>query len=128
MNKKKLHYPTGEEIKVGDIVQYGNSQGKIVFIVNTDRYSEKYPKEEWVYLKEGFGVETERYGLIHDSIPSEDLVLKKRKNQDNPKTEKADLIKLNQELFDTRKKIREIEAKALKKISRKSGDPPDDIA
>ncbi len=128
MNKKQLYYFSGKKIQVDDIVQYGDSQGKIVFIVNTDCYSENYTKEEWAYLEEGFGVETEKYGLIHDSKPSEDLALIKRNNQDNSKSEKTDIIKLSKELFDTRNKIREIEAKALKKLSEKSGNTPDDIA
>ena len=111
MNKRNLYYPTGEEVRVGDIVRYGDTQGRIVFIVNTDSYSDNYPKEEWDYLEEGFGVETEKYGLIHDMISSEDLQLIKRNSPS-----------------DIRHKISQIEANALEKLLKENSDSPDDIA
>jgi hypothetical protein len=120
MDKRQpLLYFSGKEVRVGDIVQYGDSQGEIVFIITSGSYSEKYPKSTWDYLKEGFGIETQKYGLIHAIEPDEDLTLISRKGQIAP---------LEQEVMTTRKRIKEIEAKALKKLKRTNNEPPDDQA
>ncbi len=55
MNKAKLHYSIGEEIRVGDVVQYNDSLGKTFFVVNTDSYASKFPKDEWDYLRGRIG-------------------------------------------------------------------------
>ncbi len=58
----KLYYTSGEEIRIGDIVNFSGSIGKVLFIIQTKQYSENYPESDWSYLKHGFGVETEKYG------------------------------------------------------------------
>lgn len=68
-----LKYLTGEKIRVGDTVKYEDSMGKIVFVISSKDYSHNYSEEDWSYLKVGFGIETERYGLIHQIEPDEDL-------------------------------------------------------
>jgi hypothetical protein len=72
---KTLHYVSGEEIDLNDEVILDKSKGTIVFVISSNQYSSAYTKENWSYLKEGFGVETEKYGLIHQIKPDEDLVL-----------------------------------------------------
>ncbi len=68
-----LKYLSGETIRVGDTVKLGDSIGKIVFVIPSNEYSNDYSESEWSYLKEGFGIETEKYGLIHQVEPDEDL-------------------------------------------------------
>ena len=72
-----MHYLSGEEIKIGDQVIFGDSNGIVVFVIQSNQYSDRYTEKEWGYLKEGFGIETEKYGLIHQVVPDEDLILLK---------------------------------------------------
>ena len=78
-NSNALHYLSGEEITIGDQVSFGDSKGVIVFVIPSSQYSIRYTEKEWSYLKEGFGVETEKYGVIHQVVPDEDLILMKQK-------------------------------------------------
>lgn len=65
---------------VGDMVTLDNEKGIIVFVISSNQYSEDYPQKEWEYLKEGFGIETEKLGLVHQIEPDEDLEFIKRKD------------------------------------------------
>ncbi len=73
--KHDINYLSGEKILVGDIVKCGDCTGKIVFVISSDQYCNEYPKENWSYLNEGFGIDTEKYGLVHQIDPDEDLIL-----------------------------------------------------
>ena len=75
---QNLYYLSGEEILIGDTVKLGDFSGKIVFVNPSNQYSNGYPKENWNYLKNGFGVETKKNGLIFQEEPDEDLVLIKQ--------------------------------------------------
>ena len=68
-----MKYQSGEQIRVGDIVKLGDCSGKIVFVIPSNEYSLDYTEEDWSYLQEGFGITTEKYGLIHQIEPAEDL-------------------------------------------------------
>jgi hypothetical protein len=46
-----------KNVRVGDKVRYAGKEGEVVFIVDDDCYSERYPKEHWSYSGKGFGVE-----------------------------------------------------------------------
>ncbi len=76
---KSLFYSSGEEILVGDKVNLDNNPGIVVFVIPSSQYSENYSESEWNYLKDGFGVETEKYGLVHQVSPDDDLILVNRK-------------------------------------------------
>lgn len=73
------HYLSGEAIQVGDLIKYGDSNGKIVFVIPTQSFSEEFPESEWGFLEKGYGVKTEQYGLIHELEADEDLTLITRK-------------------------------------------------
>ncbi len=77
--KKKPQYISGQEIMTGDVVTLDNEEGIIVFVIPSNQFSDEYPQKEWEYLKEGFGIETEKFGLIHQIDPDEDLEFIKRK-------------------------------------------------
>ena len=51
------------------------ARGRIVFIVDDDAYSERYPKKGWSFLGSGLGVEIEdsEHTLFHLETPDEDL-------------------------------------------------------
>ncbi len=60
-------------IRVGDKVLHAGSSGVIVFVIDDDRYSDAYKKEDWSYLGQGFGVELQDGTLYHYDSPDEDL-------------------------------------------------------
>ena len=66
---------TNKMIRVGDSVLYAHKPGTIVFIVDDDSYSEKYPRKDWSYLGKGLGVEMKdkENTLYHLQTPDEDL-------------------------------------------------------
>ena len=69
------YHETNKVIRVGDNVLYAHAPAVIVFVVDDDSYSSRYPKEHWSYLGKGLGVEiqdTERT-LYRLDTPDEDL-------------------------------------------------------
>lgn len=61
-----MKYADGVEIRQGDRVRlYGVQTGVVVFSVDTDEYSDEFPKDEWAYLKSGVMVKTDNGALIH---------------------------------------------------------------
>ncbi len=71
------YHDSTQSIKVGDKVTHGGRRGIIVFVIDDDSYTDRYPRENWSYLGKGFGVELEegewRGTLIHSDSPDEDL-------------------------------------------------------
>jgi hypothetical protein len=62
-----MNYTTGETVMLGDRVSLGqDSDGEVVFIIDEDEYSQKYPESEWGgNLKKGVMIHFPLYGLIH---------------------------------------------------------------
>ncbi|WP_198013943.1 hypothetical protein [Desulforegula conservatrix] len=81
MSKNTMYYLSGEEILIGDIVNFSGCIGEIVFVVSSSQFSKLYPENSWQCLETGFGVKTEKYGLVHQIKPDEDLVFIRRNNQ-----------------------------------------------
>jgi len=77
-SNKSVSYQTGEEVRVGDHVLLGKAKGKVVFVIDSQQFSSEYPQTEWAYLGSGIGIETDKYGLIHEIKSDEDLVLLNR--------------------------------------------------
>ena len=75
-----MKYTDNEVVKVGDEVElWAGCNGVVVCSIDDGEYSEKYPKKDWVYLKSGVLIKTDKAGLIHYLEPDEDLVLKRRR-------------------------------------------------
>jgi len=51
------YYKSDQTVKIGDEVTYGGTPGIVVFIIDDDEYSVKYPKSIWSYLGKGVGIE-----------------------------------------------------------------------
>ena len=75
-----MNYPDGQSIRLGDKVGIGKDTGGIVVCsIDTDEYSEEYPKAEWASLNRGVLINFPAYGLIHyEQEPDRDLVLIER--------------------------------------------------
>jgi hypothetical protein len=76
-----LRYPSGEEVWLGDTVRVGESErGVVVGSLDTDEYSERFPRGEWEYLGKGVLIEFERLGLVHYMEPEPTLALVARRH------------------------------------------------
>ncbi len=74
-----MRYPSGEEAYIGDKVRLGESErGVVVCSLDTDEFSDKYPRREWLELKKGILVEFDKLGLVHYAEPEASLVLVSR--------------------------------------------------
>lgn len=61
-----MKYADGVEIRRGDHVRlYGVQTGVVVFSVDSDDYSDEFPRDEWAYLKSGVMVKADNGALIH---------------------------------------------------------------
>ncbi len=62
-----MHYPDGQEIRLGDLMRiWGTSYGLVVCSVDTDEYSEDYPKHIWqAFLESGILIFTREMGDVH---------------------------------------------------------------
>jgi len=67
-----MNYPDGTSIRLGDRVKLSNGDtGTIVFSIDTNEYSDEFPKTKWEYLKAGVMVRTDRGALVHLEDPNQ---------------------------------------------------------
>jgi hypothetical protein len=75
-----MKYHDGQTVKVGDRVQlWSGCHGVVICSIDDNEYSDGYAREQWVYLKSGVLIQTEKAGLIHYIEADEDLQLIQRK-------------------------------------------------
>lgn len=75
-----MKYPDGILARLGDkIVVWEGNEGVVVCSMDTDEYSEEYPRENVGYLGRGIMVLSEKAGLIHYLTPEIDMRLIERK-------------------------------------------------
>ncbi|MDX8454709.1 hypothetical protein RFM98_18255 [Mesorhizobium sp. VK9D] len=75
-----MKYPDGTLARLGDkILAWEGNEGVVVCSMDTDEYSEDYPKENFGYLERGVMVLSEKAGLIHYVQPEIDMRLLERK-------------------------------------------------
>jgi hypothetical protein len=66
-----MKYPDGTEARIGDHVEFSNGEkGTIVFSIDTNEYSNEFPKTQWSYLKKGVMIRTDKGALIHYEDPN----------------------------------------------------------
>jgi hypothetical protein len=71
-----VKYLTGEEVLIWDRVQAGDGcRGLVVFSLDADQFSYRFPKAHWAYLERGMMIDTESVGLMHLKEANEDLRL-----------------------------------------------------
>ncbi len=68
-----MFYPDGREARLGDRVRLGEREGIVVFSIDTDEFSEAFPREEWADYGEGIMVDLAGVGLVLCIEPDEDL-------------------------------------------------------
>lgn len=64
--RNDLNYPDGQQIRLGDRVQlWPGAEGTVVCSLDTEEYSDRFPKREWDYLRSGVLISSPQVGLIH---------------------------------------------------------------
>lgn len=71
-----MNYVDGQEVLLGDAVDLGGgSIGCVVAVLDTQRFSGRYPAEDWSYLKYGALLEAPAFGLVHCAESGNDFTL-----------------------------------------------------
>ena len=74
-----MTYKDGTEIHIGDWLRLAGRPGRVVFSIDTDQFSDAFPRDEWAYLGQGVMIEVEGIGLVHLTVPTDpDLELIRR--------------------------------------------------
>ena len=61
-----MFYPDGQIARRGDKVRlWGGTVGTVVCSLDTDEFSDEYPRHEWNYLRRGALIHSAQTGLIH---------------------------------------------------------------
>jgi len=61
-----MRYSDGSEARIGDIVAIDTRhRGNVVANLDSDQFSDAFPRDEWQYLERGILVETDFAGLVH---------------------------------------------------------------
>ena len=69
----KLHYPSGDEVLLGDRVRWGDECiGVVVVMIEAHAAIVGHSAENWAFLDEGFMLEVESVGLVHCTEPEHD--------------------------------------------------------
>jgi hypothetical protein len=78
-----MNYADGQEVRLGDRVEmYEDDWGIVVCSLDTDEYSEDYPKESTEFLERGVMIKFPKLGLIHIEVSDSDIRLIARKQSD----------------------------------------------
>jgi hypothetical protein len=75
-----MKYLDGREVCIGDKVIADNSNGTVVYLIETKQGSEKYPDGFWDYLKNGVMIETD-FGLVHYAVVDTDVIFIERSSK-----------------------------------------------
>jgi hypothetical protein len=71
-----MKYPNGQDVRIGDRVKLWDDQpGTVVCSIETEDFSQEYPKAEWGYLKQGIIVKTDSGEVFHYTEADEDFEL-----------------------------------------------------
>lgn len=66
-----MKYPHGADAKIGDRVRFSNGDiGTIVLSVDTDEYTDEFPKEKWASITEGVLIKTDAGALVQYCDPN----------------------------------------------------------
>jgi hypothetical protein len=72
-----MQYPDGQIARRGDKVRlWGGTVGTVVCSLDTDEFSDEYPRDQWDYLRRGVLIHSAQTGLIHYLEPEATFQLK----------------------------------------------------
>ncbi len=74
-----MRYPDGQIARRGDRVRLWNgAEGTVVCSLDTDEFSDEYPRDQWDYLRRGVLIHSAQTGLIHYLEPEATFQLLER--------------------------------------------------
>jgi hypothetical protein len=74
-----MKYPDGQIAHLGDRVRlWDTAEGTVVCSLDTDEFSDGYPKDQWGYLRQGVLIYSAQTGLIHYLEPEATFQLLER--------------------------------------------------
>jgi hypothetical protein len=74
-----MRYPDGQIARRGDRVRLWNGvEGTVVCSLDSDEFSDEYPREQWTYLRSGVLIQSPQTGLIHYLEPEATFELLER--------------------------------------------------
>ena len=76
-----MRYPDGR-IARDRVRLWEAAEGTVVCSLDTDEFSEQYPKDQWGYLRQGILIHSPRTGLIHYLEPEATFQLLERMGGD----------------------------------------------
>ncbi len=85
-----MKYTSGEIARLWDRVEvWPGNRAIVVFSIDTDEFSEDFPKAAWAYLGRGVMLQTEQAGLIHFEDPDNAMLLLARGGPPTPEESAA---------------------------------------
>lgn len=70
LKRTHVQYPDGSPVKVGDRIRLSNGDtGDVVACLDSDEFSDDYPREDWKHLRSGVLIRTDRGAVVHLEAP-----------------------------------------------------------
>ena len=77
-----MNYPDGQPVRLGDRVRmWRGAEGVVVCSLDTDEYTDEYPRPDWSYLRKGVLIESPQAGLFHYLEPEDSFELIERRGK-----------------------------------------------
>ena len=77
-----MDYADGRQVRLNDHVGFDEDEGVVVCSMDTDEYTDAYPKKDWAYLKKGVMIDFSKLGLVYFGEKDMDLHLVRRGGPD----------------------------------------------
>jgi hypothetical protein len=75
-----MKYPDGQIARLGDrVLLWDAAEGTVVCSLDTDEFSDQYPKDQWGYLRQGVLIHSRQTGLVHYLEPEATFQLLERR-------------------------------------------------
>jgi hypothetical protein len=82
MNVRAICYYSGEDVRLGDLVDVGHGHGqkaRVVVIIQNGQALDGFNVQEWAFLQEGIMLQDETtFGLLHLPTLDEEYILVSR--------------------------------------------------
>lgn len=77
-----MNYSDGQQVRLNDQAGFNGEVGVVVCSMDTDEYTDAYPRKDWEYLKLGVMVDFPESGLVYFDEADADLRLIARSGSD----------------------------------------------
>jgi len=85
-----MRYADGNIARLRDLIAIDTKyRGLVVACIDSDEYSEEYPRDQWSYLLKGIMVDTDFGGLVHYQDEEVEHIVLIERNCSNPSFKQA---------------------------------------